>query len=258
MNKVLRVALPGYNAQTDTNPDHFALYSDEDWVLIKELKRGADDVELNNIATIPHNLGYIPLYFVYCEVGNNVYKIVNGFDPVGGGWRCYADDTNIYIANYFSATYKSYRYYIFYDNITSGSKTINESKMVLKVAKNGISAFSKDPNDFIFHSDLNTFKILKEGNLNNQTVDADPKTFTVAHDQSYIPGVYAFAKFDDGYIALPDQTNESFIDKSSATFANKYWQVRVDATNINFIFYKGLTDNYAVSIKYYVFEIPGT
>ena len=39
MGNVIRVALPTYNALTDTNPDHFALYSDQDWVLIKEFTR---------------------------------------------------------------------------------------------------------------------------------------------------------------------------------------------------------------------------
>lgn len=255
---ILRVALPGYDASTDTDPDHFALYSDEDWILIKELARGAGTVGYTSTATIPHNLGYVPLFFVYCEVGNNLYKISNSFDPIGGGWKTYADNTNLYIVNNFSADYTAYRYYIFYDNVTSGSPAIEESDRVLKVAKNGISALSKNPNDYIFHSDLNTFKILDEGILASQTVNADPTTFTLAHNQPSIPGVYAFAEFPYGYVSLPDQTNFEFRDKPSATFANRYWNIKIDATNIKFIFYKGATANYNVDIKYYIFEVPGS
>lgn len=250
MNSI-RVALPGYNALTDSDPDHFALYTDEDWVLIKELTRGTGSVNQYATATIPHNLGYVPLYFVYCEVASGVYRIANAFDPVGGGWRSYADDTNLYIVNYFSATFKNYRYYIFYDNVTTGSTTITESEMVFKVGKAGVNVkTSKNPNDYIFHSDLNTFKIKVEANLTAQTIDANPKTISVAHNQSSIPGVYAFAKFPDGYVATPNETNYGFN-------TSQWFYVTVDATNINFIFYKN-GGNYNVDIKYYIFEVPGT
>jgi|WetSurSiteA1Bulk_404760.scaffolds.fasta_scaffold09261_3 hypothetical protein len=251
MNNVVRVALPGYNALTDTDPDHFALYSDEDWVLIKESARGTGSVAQNSTAIIAHGLGYIPFYLVYCEVDTNVYRISNAFDPLGGGWRSYANSTNLYIRNLYSAVFTHYRYYIFYDNLTSGTKTITESESVFKVAKQGVDVrTSKDPNDYIFHSDLNTFKIVKEGNLNTQTVDASPKTFSVAHNQSSIPGVFAFAKFPDGYVALPNETNYSFN-------TSQWFYVTVDATNINFICYKN-GGNYNVSFKYYIFEAPGS
>ncbi len=66
MGQVIRVSLPGYNALTDNDPDHFALYSDEDWVLIKELTRGT--VSANDSGyKIYYPLDYIPTIFVYYQ-----------------------------------------------------------------------------------------------------------------------------------------------------------------------------------------------
>lgn len=113
----MRVSLPGYNALTDTNPDHYALYADEDWVLIKEKARGAGTVNYLSSATISHDLGYVPFYLVYCEVDSNEYRVCNAYDPIGSGWKVYADTEDLIIENDYSSTYKDYRYYIFYDQI---------------------------------------------------------------------------------------------------------------------------------------------
>jgi hypothetical protein len=124
----------------------------------------------------------------------------------------------------------------------------------IRVSKAGVNVLTAtDPNDFIFHSAYNTFKILAEGSATSQTVNANPKTFTVAHSQSSIPAVYAFAKFPDGYVALP---NES--DRALTGSGDRYWLVEVDATNIYFIFYQGGSGNYNVDIKYYIFETPAS
>ncbi len=121
---------------------------------------------------------------------------------------------------------------------------------ILAVSKNGQNVLTiTNPNNFIFHSSYNTFKILVEGTLLTQTVDADPKTFTVAHNQGKLVAVYAFAKFPDGYVALPRE-----IPRSGELA--RYFELDVDATNISFVFYKGATANYNVDIKYYVFETP--
>ena len=119
----------------------------------------------------------------------------------------------------------------------------------IKVAKSGIDASeATSPNDFIFHSSYNTLKILAEGTLLSQSVNADPKTFTVAHGQSILPIVAAFAKYPDGKISLPDQSDYSLVDYGN-------FIVQVDTTNITFTFDRpGAT--YSVDIKYYIFEAP--
>jgi len=125
---------------------------------------------------------------------------------------------------------------------------------VIKLSKEGKDALNAtDPNDFIFHSDYNTFKIIKEGVLTAQSVTADPTTFSVAHNQTNVPAFYAFAKFADGYVALPNQK-----ERADAAPVERYWLCEADSTNLYFTFYKGASANYSVSIKYYVFESPLT
>ena len=123
---------------------------------------------------------------------------------------------------------------------------------VLKVSKAGKNVLTaSDPNDFIFNSELNTFKIIAEGNYFSQTVNADPKVFTIAHGRSSTPAVYAFTEFPDGKTTLPNEVDYNF--------AGKWWLLSVDATNIRLTFYKDDGGaNYDVDIKYYIFESPGT
>lgn len=111
MAYTIRVSLPGYNALTDPNPDHYALYADNDNILIKEFARGSG----NGDATITHNLGYIPFYLVYVDIGGSKYQIVNVQSPIGGGTKVYATTTTIEITN---NTGKNFQYYIFYDNMS--------------------------------------------------------------------------------------------------------------------------------------------
>jgi len=114
---VLRVALPGYDALTDTDPKHFSLRSDEDNVLIKEQTRGSVTVADGDTETIPHNLGYIPFYLVYGLIGSGRYRIVNSYN-LYSDWRAYANETNLYIENQQSATYTTTKYFICLDNFT--------------------------------------------------------------------------------------------------------------------------------------------
>jgi hypothetical protein len=121
---------------------------------------------------------------------------------------------------------------------------------VSKKSKNVLTA--TDPNDFIFHSSYNTFKIIAEGILSSQSVTGDPTTFSVAHGQGGVPGVYAFAKFPDGYVTTPGNKERADV----VWPVDRYWEVRINSTNIYFDFYKGSSANYSVDIKYYIFEIP--
>ena len=76
MGNVIRVSLPTYDALTDTNPDHFALYSDEDWVLIKEYIRGS--ISANSFGEpVNFDLNYIPTILVYFN-DNGVWKELTG------------------------------------------------------------------------------------------------------------------------------------------------------------------------------------
>lgn len=105
-----------------------------------------------------------------------------------------------------------------------------------------------DPNKFIFHSGLNTLKIIAKITAFNQAVDSHPKTFFVAHGQSQIPIVFAFVKFPDGKVALP-------VESAHDTGEQRLQTVTVDDTNINLEFYR-IGSNYNVDITLYIFEAP--
>jgi hypothetical protein len=123
---------------------------------------------------------------------------------------------------------------------------------IVAMTKQGKDALTEtNPNNFIFHSDYNTFKVVSQGVVSSQTVDANPKIFTLAHGQSGVPAVYAFAKFPDGFVALPNEKERAGVDP-----VDRYWLVDIDSTNIRFNFYKGSGSNYSVDISYYIFEVP--
>jgi len=108
MNNVIRVALPGYNALTDTDPDHFALYTDEDWVLIKEKLRGSQVINAGDTLTINHNLGYVPFFAVYAD-----REWIHGYN-IYSNYKCYATTTTLVMINN-DVTNRTFAYYIFYD-----------------------------------------------------------------------------------------------------------------------------------------------
>lgn len=123
------------------------------------------------------------------------------------------------------------------------------------LAKSGFNALTEtDPNNFIFHSDYNTFKIVAQGTLENQTVNADPTTFTLTHGKSYTPNFYAFCLFPDGKVALPDEIDYQY--KDQVTDAYGTFTCEVDATNIYFHCTKKRASNFDIDIAYYIFEVP--
>ncbi len=107
----IRVALPGYNAKTDTNPDHFALYSDQDWILIKEFSRGNITVTSHNTGSVSHNLGYVPFAACWFLQGG-VYRWTNdsAFIPI----TMHPTTTTLEFRNDYG-TSTTFYYYIFYD-----------------------------------------------------------------------------------------------------------------------------------------------
>lgn len=172
MPTISRVALPGYNALTDNDPDHFSLFSDEDNVLIKRKAIGRATISDGspNIYTVPHNLGYIPYFVVYYyDEVDQVWSILNNqYNPFSVPQQIASVDTqNLYVYNFggHSSGNLEFVYEIYYDNMSSEiGPTITETSTAIKVVRPGRNALtSKNPNDYIMHSDLNNLKILKEG-----------------------------------------------------------------------------------------------
>lgn len=126
---------------------------------------------------------------------------------------------------------------------------------IIAVAKTGNNVLTAtDPNDFIFHSSYNTFKILAEGTLTSQTVDADPKTFTVAHGLGYAPNFYAFCKFPDGKVAMAGPLSFPYDRDTRIFFTGPSFTPEANSTYLYFVLDKP-AGNYNVDIKWYTFEV---
>lgn len=253
MKNTIRIALPGYNAESDTNLDHFALYGDIDNILIKELERGSASIANAAHTTITHNLGYVPLVLAFAEISSGVWVQVLG-DASDYNVHLEVTTTTLVMYNASGATI-TFKYFIFYDDIVSGSTpAITPSKNpFLRVARPGKSAYSTNPNDFIFHSDLNTFKIIKQGTTTFSLSSAGGvQEFTVAHGLSYTPLVEGFAKFaSNGEVMLPNQEWVNTIDNSM-----RFNSVLADTTNIRFRFTNNTGVTKTAYVAYYCFEVP--
>lgn len=246
---VLRVALPGYNALTDTNTDHFALYTDQDNVLIKEFARGSQTVSASEVQ-ITHNLGYIPLFYVYAHRNHSGFDewVTPLWPNFSVEYYIYADTTKLYLNNA-TGTDTILNYYIFYDRqVGSAAKTITEARQVLKVAKQGYNAeTSKDPNEYLFHSNLNTFKIIQSVNTTVSVTGAGGN-FTVAH------GLSAPTAFEV-YFQFPDNTVVNGAGYNAAK-TQQVFGLAMDDTNIKFSVANSPNASYTFKIKYYIFETP--
>ena len=129
---------------------------------------------------------------------------------------------------------------------------------VVKVSKIGKDVRSTDPNDFIFHSDYNTFKIILEG-TKQVTLDASTadQTFTEAHGfNSFVPLISAFAKDTTlSQVFLPNGVNvELYGAKLGAVGDVKFNYVATDPTNMIFNFDNDDTSERTINIRYFLLE----
>ena len=114
--KVFKIALPGYDAFTDTDPDHFALFVDQrvDYILIKQFAK--DTVPVTTTVTIAHNLGYVPFCLVFAEFTPGVWRKIYGRNIDGFAPYFHVNATNLILENAGGA--KNFSYWIFFDNLT--------------------------------------------------------------------------------------------------------------------------------------------
>ena len=119
MAEVFKIALPGYNAATDTDPNHFALFVDQnvDYILIKEKLVFSQLVNAHASPTVAHGLGYVPLCFVFAQVSAGVWRKLYSAALDGTGFYFLIDATNLTLVNNTGAAVQ-FAYHIFYDNIT--------------------------------------------------------------------------------------------------------------------------------------------
>ena len=114
MTQTIRVSLPGFNAGTDTNIDHYSVYSDSDNILIKEKTRGTVNVANGATGTVAHGLGYIPFVMGYGNVGCKLSYLTGSDTSIPLPVSMTLDSTNIYFVNDYSGTV-TFKYFVFYD-----------------------------------------------------------------------------------------------------------------------------------------------
>lgn len=269
MTKTIKVSLPGYDAQSDTNPDHYALYfvegDDKEYVLLKEKERGGGTVANSATATITHSLGYIPYAIAFFERSSGVWRKLIGNDEFNGNDIPMEVTTTTLTIENSSGASKDYKYYIFFDPM-DGTPTneLDLSGAVLAITKEGKDAVTtSDPTDFIFHSNYNTPKIILEGSYSDTVViDTEPfaggtqEIFTVAHGLNYIPLVDGFMKVDDwDYYCPPNGAIYLTLGSDARRVGFDY--IEADATNITFAVTNYDESNaHDFTIYYYAFEVP--
>lgn len=129
---------------------------------------------------------------------------------------------------------------------------------VIKVAKIGKDIRSTDPNDFIFHSDYNTFKIIQEATKSiTLAASTANQTFTQAHNLEHIlPLVSAFAKRSGvSQVFAPNGFDvETYGAKAGYDGDVRFNYVASDETNVIFNFDNDKVTTVDVSIRYFLLE----
>jgi hypothetical protein len=264
MGYTARVSLPGYDAGTDTNLDHYSLYADVDNIMIKNQQKvlgtvGTAGTAGYTIGTIPHNLGYIPFYMAYDNaagyVGGGSGGTSTKYQVVNNQYNLFqvpisisaADTKNVYLVNFFGfpGGYSDpYASEIFYDDMSAGTPSFTPSHYAITVSRPGTEASSTNPNDFIMHSDLNNYKILKSGTTSITT--GSSSIGSVAHGGSIQNPTesFVFYKFPDGKVGLLGGASLNSYDNST-----KFMGAYADPTNL---YITSGTANLTGTISYYL------
>jgi hypothetical protein len=252
----LKVALPGYNALTDTNLDHYSVYSDQDNILIKEYSRFQGTISSGGSQTINHNFNYIPFFmsFAYQDYGPDgagTFYTQLGHNAFDVSCSAYSNNNTLTLSNYLGSAVP-FTSYVFYDGFTNGTPSFVESDIVFKVAKSGKSISSTNPNDFIIHSDLNGLKIIKEGTYTFNLTDYY-NNVSFAHNGS-ISTAHAYLM----YIKFPDNS----VTKVSSNIHNfskdgnySCSQLLMDKDKFYLSIGSGY-NSFSATVKYYIFESP--
>lgn len=125
------------------------------------------------------------------------------------------------------------------------------------VAKIGKRADSTDPNDFIFHSSYNTFKIIKEDTLNiTLAASTNDQSFSLSHGQLFIPLVDAFAKRSGvSQVFRPNGKDvESWGAKLGMVGDITFNYISADVSLVTFNFSNAKASTVNVAVRYFLLE----
>ena len=127
-------------------------------------------------------------------------------------------------------------------------------RAVMAISKLGINVLTAtNPNDFIFHSDYNTFKIVLTGTVTFSGVASGTWTKTVNHGLSYTPVVDAFMKCDTN----PEVIRAGFEQFFTSPYHNMlFYEVQATSTQIVFKGRSFMAGTHDLYFRYYAFESP--
>jgi len=132
------------------------------------------------------------------------------------------------------------------------------SDYIIAVSKTGFDVKDEiDPNNFIFHSLYNTFKIIKTGTLTCSVLGSiNSQIFTKAHNLSFIPLITAFAKDNaQSEVFPPNSENIYGYGLKTGLFGTgvKLISISSDDTNMIFKFDNSGTTK-TVKVRYFCLE----
>jgi len=126
----------------------------------------------------------------------------------------------------------------------------------VKVSKAGedVLGTANTPNDYIFDSTYNTFKILATGGT-TITLGENPfsiQEVNVANGQSGVPFVIGFAKYGDRVFGPGQMIYHS---GTAPAYSSFFSDIYVDSTNIQFQ-YGNQQSGVSVTFRYFIVEAP--
>lgn len=128
------------------------------------------------------------------------------------------------------------------------------SRAVLAISVSTIDVLTAtNPNQFIFHSDYNTFKIVLTGIATFTAVAGGLWTKTLNHGLSYTPVVDAFMKCDSN----PEVIRPGYQQFYTSPYHNMlFYEVQANATQIVFKGRSFMAGTHDLYFRYYAFETP--
>lgn len=125
----------------------------------------------------------------------------------------------------------------------------------LTATKQGYDAETEtDPNNFIFHSDYNTFKIVASGVASFSVPDGSTlKDCNITHGMPYTPLAYAFALPTDGTRAV---VPNEFLHPTGHDDTMIFDRVQVDDSKVHFYMSNNSGSDIDVDVSWFLFEVP--
>lgn len=127
---------------------------------------------------------------------------------------------------------------------------------VIRISKQGIDATgtaATDPNNLIFDSTLNTFKIIGTGSVLGTVTSGNIGTISVAHGLGTTPAVMGFIRMKTDRAIAPTGRQDVTGDAGYV-----FQSISADGTNVQFVinspFLGGISGTY--TCMYYAFEPP--